>query len=76
MNVPARVGGSFELIVRLSARLGDQPADPASTSAWTFHGDGAICATYDRQTGPRGETKFVSQNWAMAMGMRPLGPGC
>ena len=46
-----------------------QPAD------WTVHVDGALFGTFNRQGGPRGDTEFVSQNWLMAMGMRPLGPG-
>src|SRR5438132_13012041 len=48
---------------------------PAAPSAWTLHADGVVFATLDRQTGPRGATQFVSQNWAMVMGMRPLGRG-
>jgi hypothetical protein len=37
--------------------------------------DGAVFATFNHQGSDRGETQFRSQNWLMAMGTRPLGPG-
>src|SRR5712692_2642173 len=64
---------------------GQTPPEPPS--GWTIGADGVVFATVDRQTGPRGNTsdcrnapscqegRFVSQNWMMVMGMRPLGRG-
>jgi len=52
----------------------DQP-DAAPAPTWTVAFDGVLFATFDRQTGLRGDTAFVSQNWAMAMAAGPLGSG-
>lgn len=40
---------------------------------WMFHSDAAL--GLNRQSGPRGVTTWAAENWAMAMGSRPLGPG-
>src|SRR6476620_4651933 len=52
----------------------DQP-DAAPAPTWTVAFDGVLFATFDRQTGLRGDTAFVSQNWAMAIAAGPLGSG-
>jgi len=47
----------------------------SDTGGWSLGFDGVVFATFNRQGGPRGETDFRSQNWFMAMGMRPLWRG-
>lgn len=42
---------------------------------WSLMGHGDIDLIYDKQGGPRGDTRFVSGNWFMLMAMRPLGSG-
>ena len=42
---------------------------------WRFMQDGVVFLTFNRQARPRGDTEFVSQNWWMGMGRRPVGPG-
>ena len=37
--------------------------------------DGALFATFNRQGGPRGETEFTSQNWAMVTAAHAFGRG-
>jgi hypothetical protein len=65
-------------ISRAAAEQGapNQSAVPASSgNVWTIGFDGVVFGTFNRQGGLRGDTEFVSQNWAMVMGMRPLGGG-
>jgi hypothetical protein len=61
------------VLVSGTAAAQSTPSDPPSP--WNVSADGVVFATVDRQTGPRGATQVVSQNWAMLMGMRPLGGG-
>ena len=42
---------------------------------WALMAHGVANAVYDRQTGPRGDTKTFAASMAMLMGNRPLGPG-
>jgi hypothetical protein len=42
---------------------------------WALMAHGVANVIYDRQTGPRGDTKFFTESMAMLMGNRPLGPG-
>src|SRR2546430_79186 len=68
-------------------RPADPPSNPADTvqghsthqhpapETWTIGVDGVVFAGYDHQGGQRGESRFVSQNWIMAMGSRSLGRG-
>jgi hypothetical protein len=54
----------------------DQPMDATQntpSSNWMFMYDGALFATFNRQTGNRGDTQFRSQNWLMLMASRPAG---
>jgi hypothetical protein len=44
-------------------------------SGWRFGFDGVAFGTFNRQGGRRGEKEFRSQNWIMAMAMRPLQRG-
>jgi len=54
----------------------DQPtAPPPSGSVWTIGFDGVLFGTFNHQGGLRGDTEFVSQNWAMVTAMRPVGGG-
>jgi hypothetical protein len=46
-----------------------------TASPWSLSVDGVAFATFNRQGSRRGETEFVSQNWVMVMGMRPLARG-
>src|SRR5678816_463121 len=41
--------------------------------AWTLMAHGFVNVVYDRQTGPRGDTKSFTGSMAMLMGSRPLG---
>ena len=43
--------------------------------AWALMAHGFANVIYDRQTGPRGDTKSFTGSMAMLMGNRPLGPG-
>ncbi len=40
---------------------------------WHLMYHGAAFAAYDEQNGPRGDSKRILPNWAMAMGQRPVG---
>ncbi|MDB5102082.1 MAG: hypothetical protein JWM80_6503 [Cyanobacteria bacterium RYN_339] len=40
---------------------------------WMFHGNAVL--GYNFQGGPRGDLTWAAENWGMAMGTRPLGPG-
>jgi len=42
---------------------------------WALMAHGFVNVVYDRQTGPRGDEKVVSQSMAMLMANRLLGPG-
>jgi hypothetical protein len=45
------------------------------SGAWMLMLHGFADGVYDHQGGPRGDTKVFSDNMAMAMAQRPLGPG-
>jgi len=45
------------------------------SGAWMFMLHGFADGVYDHQGGPRGDTKFFSNNMGMAMAQRSLGPG-
>lgn len=40
---------------------------------WMFYGD--LVGGYNQQGGPRGAQTWAAENWQMAMGTRPFGPG-
>ena len=42
---------------------------------WSVMAHGLVDVVYDKQTGPRGDTKAFTESMAMLMGSRPLGPG-
>jgi len=42
---------------------------------WSIMAHGYVNLIYDKQTGPRGDDKVVSQSMLMLMGQRPAGPG-
>lgn len=46
---------------------------PVGDWLWMFHGD--LVGGYNVQGGPRGDLTWAAENWQMAMGTRPLGPG-
>ncbi len=46
-----------------------------AASPWTIMLHGALFAGYDRQSGDRGDSKWVAPGWAMAMEQRPAGGG-
>ena len=48
---------------------------PSSQQRWTLNVDGVLFATFNRQSGPRGDTDWRSQNWLMAGAARPIGSG-
>ena len=49
--------------------------ESSDSPQWRFMQDGVAFLTFNRQGGPRGNTEFVSQNWWMGMGRRPVGAG-
>lgn len=42
---------------------------------WSLMAHGFVNAIYDKQTGPRGDSKSFTESMAMLMGNRPVGPG-
>lgn len=64
-----------------TAAASDQPPDHdhdamiAGGGGWQFNWDAGLFATFNHQSGPRGDREFRSQNWLMLMGSRPVGSG-